>query len=271
MIREIENIRQTYSQVFVIVSPPRCSSTALARVFWEHPLIRYYSHEPFETVYYLHQGLNEVFERLNKPLDLKSLKKSPDNCIGGGIIIKEMPYQVGSYFEMLVNLATAPIIFLIRDPRLNVSSRMRKKIEIGDSPIFPLIETGWKLLESQVAFCQFTEIPYLVVDSRDFRNRPGLILNKLFTRLHLSFSEDFLFWKPHPNIDIDNLYGKHTHLYTKVLQSDRLIPDQDPIPSIESFPEDNGLRQHITECLGIYTQLKKLVEFITSSEETRRI
>ena len=41
--------RSRYSDVIVIVSPPRCRSTALARVFWEHPLVRYYAHEPFES------------------------------------------------------------------------------------------------------------------------------------------------------------------------------------------------------------------------------
>lgn len=259
----VKYLKQTYSKVVVIVSPPRCSSTALSRVFWEHPQIRYYSHEPFEASYYLDENLDDVFGQLKNPLDLRPLKMNSGEFAGRGIVIKEMPYQVGEYFETLANFATAPIIFLIRDPRLNIASRMKKKEEVGDSPLFPLIETGWKLLESQVTFCETAEIPFLVVDSRDFRNHPQSVLKKLFNQLHLSFSEELLTWKHHLDIDIDNLDGKHTHLYRKVLQSGGLIPDDVPIPSLEFFPEDGGFRQHVIECLEAYKQLRENKHIIT--------
>jgi hypothetical protein len=174
-----------------------------------------------------------------------------------------MPYQVGTHFESLVKLATAPIIFLIRDPRLNISSRMKKKAEVGDSPLFPLIETGWRLLEAQIAFCQAAGISHFIVDSRDFRNQSACVLKELFIRLDLSFSEDFLFWKSQPTIDIDNLDGKHAHLYKKVLHSDGLLPDEEPIPSLEYFPEDGGFRRHVIDCLNIYKQLRESVQLVS--------
>lgn len=266
----VANVEQTYSQVFVIVSPPRCSSTALSRVFWEHPLIRYYAHEPFEVLYYLNQGIDDVCDRIKNPLDIRALKRNPDNCTGNGIVIKEMPYQVGPHFELLANLATAPIIFLIRDPRLNILSRIKKKVEVGDTPLFPLSETGWELLESQITFCQVAAIPYLIVDSTDFRNHPHAVLKELFTRLHLSFSKELLLWQPQSTIDIDNLDGKHSHLYKKVLQSDSLIPDQDTIPSLDSFPVDEGFLQHITECLHIYKRLKETAQLVTQENGNDR-
>src|SRR5688572_11824723 len=38
--------------VLVILSPPRCGSTAVARSFWQHPLFRWYIHEPYDRVYH---------------------------------------------------------------------------------------------------------------------------------------------------------------------------------------------------------------------------
>ena len=57
-----EGLREKHGEIYVIVSPPRCCSTAFARVLWEHPAIRYYSHEPFEVTYYLDQGVAAVVE-----------------------------------------------------------------------------------------------------------------------------------------------------------------------------------------------------------------
>ncbi len=50
---EINAIKDNYDQIYVIVSPPRCSSTAFARVFWELPTVKYYAHEPFEGTYFM--------------------------------------------------------------------------------------------------------------------------------------------------------------------------------------------------------------------------
>lgn len=261
-----DTILKKYSGIYGIVSPPRCSSTALARVFWEHPEIRYYSHEPFESMYFLEKDLDAAYDALINPLDLKPLKKNTDNSNGNGLVIKVMPYQVGENFEWFASLVTAPLVFLIRDPRLNISSRMKKKMEVGDDPHFPLIETGWELLEEQVAFCETAGIPYFIVDSQDFRAHPKSVLKELFNRLNLRFSDEMLLWQPQPTMDIDNLEGTHTHLYQQVLQSGKLIPDLSPIPSIDSFPEDHGIRQHVIECLSIYKKLRNHTRLVKPVE-----
>ena len=67
-------IRERYDDIYVIVSPPRCSSTAFARVYWEQPSIRYYTHEPFEGTYFLNQDLDHVLDNLRMPLDLQDIK-----------------------------------------------------------------------------------------------------------------------------------------------------------------------------------------------------
>ena len=263
---KIETIKQTYQDIVVIVSPPRCSSTALARVFWEHPLIDYYAHEPFESLYFLGKGLDDAFGKILAPMALEQLKfNSVDFSAESpkpGLVIKEMPYQVGPHFDMLLGLATAPIVFLMRDPRLNIASRMRKKQEVGDSPLFPHIETGWQLLQAQIKACDAAGVPYVIVDSRDFRNHSSIVLCELFGRIGLSYSDSMLHWLPQASIDIDNLEGTHSHLYDQVLNSERLLLDDSTIPPIESFPEANGLRAHVRECLDIYAQLRLHKQFI---------
>ena len=115
----LETIKKNYDHIFVIVSPPRCSSTALARVFWEHPEISFYSHEPFDFVYYRDSGLSEVYQNLTRPIKLKDK--------GRNLLIKEMTFQVGEHMDVLAKLSSHPLIFNMRDPRLSIMSRLRKK------------------------------------------------------------------------------------------------------------------------------------------------
>lgn len=254
----ISQIRQRYSDIYVIVSPPRCSSTAFSRVFWEQPTIRYYSHEPFEVTYYDGKGLPDVADKLAEPLDLRGLTRTPVADEAKALVIKEMPYQAGSNFPLLVKLATHPIVFLMRDPRLNIASRIAKKQEAGQNPDFPLIETGWELLANQIRYCRMQGLPHLIVDSNDFRNCPTDIFNGVFARLSLPFSTGMLRWRACSQVNLDNLAGHHSHLYEKVLGSTGLQPDWERVPPVDSFPAH--LHEHIETCLAIYTRLGRLSE-----------
>jgi hypothetical protein len=151
---KFESIRERYDDVYVILSPPRCSSTAFARVFWEQPSVRYYAHEPFEGTYFMSQNLDSALENLRNPLDLRDIKRGTFLGMGKSLVIKEMPYQVGEKFPLLLSLTRKPVVFLTRDPRKNIASRMAKKQEVGDSPLFPLIETGWQLISDQIEYCK---------------------------------------------------------------------------------------------------------------------
>lgn len=255
-------IRDTYSEIYVIVAPPRTSSTALSRAFWEQPSVRYYAHEPFEVLYFQDRPVTEALAKLKKPLDLKGIKRNPEPNLGRALVIKEMPYQVGDYFSHLVSLTAKPVIFLIRDPRLNISSRMKKKIEVGDSPIFPLIETGWELLERQIKHCQANRVPFLVIDSGDFRSQPEAVFRRFFSALGLPFSAEYLRWRTLPGFDLDNLEGDHTHLYTTVLESQGVTPDRDPLPTLDYFPERGGFRDHVIQCQEIYRRIRTLKQRI---------
>lgn len=245
----------TYEKIYFISSPPRCGSTAFARVFWEHPSVRYYSHEPFEVTYYNGQGLDAVHQLLSHPLDILPVKNGLTNEGASALVIKEMPYQVGKYFGMAASWAVQPIVFLIRDPRLNILSRIEKKRETGDSIFFPLKETGWELIQKQITYCQQEGIEYVIVDANDFRNHPKTILPKVFERLGLSFTEEMLQWKSAAHIEIDNLEGSHSHLYKKVLGSTGIRPATETIPALEEFPTEKGIRAHVLQCMEIYKTL----------------
>lgn len=250
---ELESVRRRHPLVVTIVSPPRCCSTAFARVFWEHPRVAFYSHEPFEIAYFRDASLEEVARKLNDPLALSEISRRPK--VADALLIKEMPYQVGPCFPHLAAMATPPLIFLLRDPRLSVASRMGKKRQIGDSPIFPLVETGWELLREQVDYCDRQEIPYIIVRADDFCDRPREIFPEVFSRLGLDFSDDLISWDSHDDLEIDNLGGDHSHLYRTVLASTGIRPEETEVPKIERFPSEGGFREHLPLCLEIYEQL----------------
>jgi hypothetical protein len=250
------NLKKLYENIFVIISPPRCSSTAFSRVFWEQPSIRYYSHEPFEVTYFEGAGLDQVVEKLKNPLDLDSIKKNQYARQSTGLVIKEMPYQVGPDYDLLISLSNHPIMFLIRDPRLNILSRIQKKIEAGQDPDFPLIETGWELIVEQVRYCQKQEIQYLVIDSTEFRNCPDDVFGQIFEEIDLPFSPEMLSWRSTPEVNLDNLGGHHSHLYKRVLKSTGIEPPTERNPSLSEIPERDGFREHLNKCMAIYKSLR---------------
>lgn len=247
-------LRDRHSEIYTIVSPPRCSSTAFARVFWEQPAVRFYCHEPFEVTYYMEQGLTDVLAKLHTPLDLDSLTATRGDDYGRALVIKEMPYQVGARFPLLAALGSKPLVFLMRDPRLSIASRMAKKREVGDNPLFPLIESGWELWRGQIEWCRDHSIPYVLVDSTDFRNEPLSVFPQLFRHFELEFTPAMLDWQPCPKVELDNLGGQHRHLYGEVLESAGIKPDSGAIPPLESFPGGEGWRGHVARCLEIYEE-----------------
>lgn len=251
-----EKIKQKYGNILIIVSPPRCGSTALARFFWHQPGFRYYSHEPYETVYYRGDSENIAHAKLLSPIDLFAEYSGKTKLEGQGLIIKEMPYQVGTHFSELVSFATYPIIFMIRDPRLSIKSRIDKRIIANQPTNFPLIETGWELIRRQIAWCDHEEYKFIIVDSTEMRNHPDDIFSELTKRLGLPYEQTMLQWQRASEINLDNLGGQHSHLYQRVLNSQGIEPATEPFPKISDFPEENGFRQHVQDALLIYQGLK---------------
>ncbi|MFZ5376620.1 MAG: hypothetical protein ACOZAN_03055 [Patescibacteria group bacterium] len=251
-----EKLHNIYQNILVIMSPPRCASTALARFFWHQSLFRYYSHEPYETTYYKKENVLTAQSNLLSPIDLNSSYRTDDQTLRNGLIIKEMPYQVGDNFPDLISYATLPLLFLIRDPRLSIKSRIDKKIIASQSTNFPFIETGWELMKIQIDFCQQKQVPFIICDSTDMRNNPSAFFSLLCTRLNMPFNSQMLNWKPAEQINLDNLGGEHSHLYLRVLKSSGIEPANEPIPSIKSFSNIEGLSEHVCQAMEIYSFLK---------------
>ena len=196
-------IREKYEAIFIILAPPRCSSTALARVFWEQPSVRYYLHEPFDLVYYQGAGLDEVLAQCRKPIELRPS--------GERLVIKEMTFQVGEHFPFLVELTRNPIVFLLRDPRLSGWSRMNKLRQGGRDPVFPEREWGWGDLERQIRYCKANDVPYVLLDSTSFRNHPELVLPELFQALGLPYSPEMLRWNRRNDLHLGSLGEAQKH------------------------------------------------------------
>jgi hypothetical protein len=254
----LEESTTPYSDVYVVVSPPRCSSTAFSRVLWQNPAVRYYSHEPFEASYFDGEGAIGVAERLGTPFDLATLNSI--SRTSSGLVIKEMPYQVGDRFPVLHGLATTPLVFLLRDPRQNIASRMEMKQHAGEAPLFPRVETGWGLLADQIDWCRREGHEFMIVDSGDFRNEPESIFPQVAARLGLDWDPAMLTWPPHFDLDLDNLGGRHSHLYRRVLESTGLQPADEPIPPLDYFPTTDGWRDFVERCLVTYRELSESPE-----------
>jgi hypothetical protein len=248
-------LKEKHEKIFLILAPPRTSSTALARCFWEIPEIRYYCHEPYEIIYYQKKPEIEAFYKIMSPIDLsKEYRNKKANS--KWLLIKEMPYQVGvdDEFKRLIEIITEPVLILLRDPRLNIMSRIRKRMESNQEVYFPLIETGWFLIEKQLELLQNIGQKFYILDSSLTRNNSDIILPKLLSHLGIK-KYNLNIWYPADNINLDNLEGQHSHLYTNVLQSSQLNQEDKPIPQIDDFPD--YFRNHVLECLNIYEKLLK--------------
>ena len=81
------------------------------------------------------------------------------------------------------------------------------------------------------------------------------VLRQVFARLDLPFSRTLLEWRPLPDFDIDNLDGRHSHLYARVLASTGIQPDTAPPRTLDDFPEEDGFRSNVAIHAAAYQQL----------------
>ena len=260
----LERVRQRHRNIYLLVAPPRSGSTALARVFWEHPEIGHYCHEPFDAVYYKKGGLDSAGRALQHAVTVGGLGNEADP-VADDLVIKEMTFQVGPHLPRLAAATTHPLVFLLRDPRSCIASRMKCRLQGGQDPLFPLYESGWEALAAQVALCRSNHLPYVMVDSTELRNQPEAVLTLLFESLDLSFSSAFLRWRPVSSVQLGSLKGEQDHWYERVLRSRTLQPEPEPPPSVDSFVRENGFREHVKECMDIYRDLRRDDHMITAT------
>ena len=246
-------LRERHGEVYVLIGPPRTASTAVSRILWNHPTVGWYAHEPFEPTWYQGAGVERAEELLDAPDAVGALG---GRGAGRALVVKEMTFQVGDAFPLLAELATRPLVFLIRDPRLTIASRMEVLRRSGRPEVFPLRESGWEDLARQLAYARREQISHVVVDSSDLRARPDAVVPALLERLGLSFAPDLLAWRASEASGLSAVSGAEDPFYQRVLDSQGIEPPAERIPDLTEFPSDGDFRQHVSECVTQYEELR---------------
>lgn len=252
----LAQIAKEYQDIYILLAPPRSASTAIARAFWQHPKILAYCHEPFDVAYRRHFQLRDIPLSFRQAIQTSTAMQD-DIDERDSLFIKEMTFQVGPYFPLLFSLTKQPLLFVIRNPLLSIASRMRKLQEGEQNALFPFIEMGWSDLLQQVTYCWEHHIPYIIVDSNDFRANPQAMTLVICERLGLRFVTKMLTWRPLTEKSLGNLGGEQDHWYQRVLTSTGVQPATEEVPSLSAFPEAEGFRKCIEICLNIYHSLLK--------------
>lgn len=245
-----ERLRERHGEVYALIGPPRTASTAVSRILWNHPAVGWYAHEPFEPTWYERAGIERVEALLDAPEAVGTLG---GRGRGRALVVKEMTFQVGEAFPLLAELATRPIVFLIRDPRLTVASRMKVLRRAGRPEVFPLRESGWEDLGRQLAYVRREGIPHVVVDSSDLRGSPATVVPALLEALGLAFTPDLLAWRSSEATGLSAVSGAADPFYQRVLDSQGIEAPTERLPDLAEFPEP--LRAHVAECVAQYEEL----------------
>jgi hypothetical protein len=249
----LDAVRARHGEVLLVVGPPRTASTALARILWNHERVGWYSHEPFEATWYQDAGPERAAELLEAPEPVADLG---GRGTGEALVVKEMTFQVGDAFPLLATLPTRPIVFLIRDPRLCIASRMRVLEASGRPQVFPLRESGWDDLARQLDHVRREGIEHAIVDSGDLRADPAAVVPPLLERLGLAYDPSLLTWGASEATGLSSVSGAEDPFYQQVLQSRGLEPDTERMPELDEFPPDDGFRDHVAACVEQYEELR---------------
>jgi hypothetical protein len=199
------DLADVYPTRVVLVSPPRTGSMAVARLLWQHPAITHHCHEPFEACYWGDQGAESVRNCLHNPMEIATGDRVPlaDVPRESGLLVKEMSFQLdAAKFDVLAGLATAPLIFVMSDPRLSTTSRLRVVRELSGTTTFPPFESGWQSLHELLARCRQGGIPYVLVDSDDLRADPAGMTVALMAAIGLPSGAGLAVWSPRPGLQL---------------------------------------------------------------------
>ncbi|MFJ8888597.1 hypothetical protein ACIRJR_35060 [Streptomyces sp. NPDC102402] len=198
-------LTSVYKTRLALISPPRTGSTAVARLLWQHPAVTHHCHEPFEACYWGDQGPESVESILANPMEVASGRRVAlaDVPHGGGLLMKEMSFQLSeAQFGQLVGLATAAPVFVICDPRLSTTSRLRIVRQLNGAETFPVFESGWQSLREQMEQCRSRGVPYVLVDSDDLRADPAGLTAALMAALGLPPVVGLESWAPRPGLQL---------------------------------------------------------------------
>jgi hypothetical protein len=274
----VEPLLRAFPLRLTLVSPPRTGSTLLARILWEHPGVTHHCHEPFEAQYWGNAGPESCVKVLSNPLEIASATRSAlDSIKGRGLLLKEMTFQINrSQFLFLARLANKPVTFVVRDPRLATTSRLRILKELRGAATFPPLESGWPSLAGHVAACREESVPYVIVDSHLLRVEPKRTLLALGAHLGIDFDGSMLSWRKRPDLqlcepEVGTLMGEgRAHddpFYRRVLGSSGVQPP-DPVDWAMEEREigSAGLTDHVREWADIYRAMREDSNFVAARD-----
>jgi hypothetical protein len=271
MIAELENILSTVKP-YIISSPPRCASTTVARCLYNNSAIDSYIHEPCIEYYHNNKGIISIIE------NLKNREPKPLSTL-----IKDISFQIGTedFRKVFFEHASSPIIFLLRNPKLSIESKIRrifsdlinnnslsdKEINllnnalkshdykhtdrfITDTYLSPE-QTGWSVLYKQVVYCLENDIKFVLFETDNMRATPKKALIKLCTSLNINFEDNMINWKNEPFPDHGIL--PEQKWFARISSSTTIQPPTEKAIPLNNFPEK--LLKHVESDISIYQKL----------------
>ena len=269
---------------YLIVSPPRSCSTALARTLSQNSAIVQYLHEPCDRFFHEKEELSSIMERL------KGLRPRT--------LIKEMTFQFRDtqVAEAFLKHASHPILFLVRNPLLTLESRIRmvlfdlihkenvsetdkniietaisskNYVAVGDilnENIFPLRVTGWQDLREQILFCQKHKLNHVVLESKEFRSNPEPVLRRLCDHWDWKFEPSMLHWEGDDGLRFGAI-PRQSSWYSRVAKSKGILPPSEEFLSPARFPE--RFQNHLPFALDTFNLIRQSGEILTADCDER--
>ncbi|MFC7330747.1 hypothetical protein [Marinactinospora rubrisoli] len=255
-----------FDPVLLVLSPPRCASTVLARALWNHALFRWYLHEPYDRGYHHGgDGPDPLRAALAARLDRQRLAHDVSGH-ANGLVVKEMTFQAGPRLPELIAAATLPVVFTVRDPRQAVRSRMRQRARGGARPGFPPREAGWDDLDRAWRHVRAERIAHVIVDMTGLSRDPATLVPRLCARLGLDFSERLLSWPAITGAPLGRLGDEQAHWYERVLASRGFEPLDDAATGPEADPPDDaGLERRLGDWTALYREMLAAPESLVPS------
>ncbi|MDR0227328.1 MAG: hypothetical protein LBI66_13005 [Burkholderiaceae bacterium] len=239
-------------------------------MLWQNPLLRYHCHEPFEA-WYWGDGHQEstVSAALRHPMCVASGERVDATTIEGqpGLVIKEMCFQMDRpAFEFLASLATRPLVFVVRDPRLSIVSRLRIVQELDGASTFTPEHSGWDSLLLQLQWCRMLHIPYLIVDTQRLRQQPERQASALMAGLQLPMEGLATQWSQRTGLQLcspevgalmSEVRTGSDPFYRRVLASSGIQPPDDiDLSDCQRQIDAAGLRDQADSWLRAYRGLQ---------------
>ncbi|MCP4755058.1 MAG: hypothetical protein GY866_29620 [Proteobacteria bacterium] len=269
----IKQLAETLSALkpHVIVAPPRTASTSVARCLYNHSSIHSYIHEPCGEYYHKKTGIGSILTQLN------GKRPTPP-----GTLIKCMTFQMGKgeVANSFLKNAVCPPLFLLRDPKLAIESRIRRillDLLAADPPShearqiqwsldeqnyrtvdgfisdsnFSSDQTGWPTLAGQLEYCTSSDLRFFLLETDLMRKSPERNLTQVCKVWNMDYESGMLKWKNEPFPK--GVLPEQKAWYKRVSSAQGIEPPTERSIPPERFPDK--LKAQVEVSIGIYEDL----------------